>query len=58
MLIEWSKLPLIDPRLPSALLPADWEGQHSAAGLEDMLTEWRRVATARWDEVFAQAEQG
>ncbi|MDP3135123.1 MAG: PaaX family transcriptional regulator C-terminal domain-containing protein [Burkholderiaceae bacterium] len=56
LLIEWGKLPLIDPRLPSALLPPDWAGQHAAAELEYLLAEWRRVARARWDEIAERAQ--
>ena len=57
LLIEWSKLPLIDPRLPNSLLPANWTGHHSAAELEHLLVEWRRVAIVRWMEIVAKAEQ-
>ena len=56
LLIEWGRLPLIDPRLPSALLPPDWDGQHAAAQLEYLLVEWRRVARARWEEIVERTQ--
>lgn len=57
LLIEWSKLPLIDPRLPNSLLPANWSGHHSAAELEHLMGEWRRVALVRWMEIVAKADR-
>jgi len=51
LLTEWEKLPLIDPRLPNALLPAEWDGQHLAAQLGDLVNKWREPARRRWKEI-------
>jgi phenylacetic acid degradation operon negative regulatory protein len=53
LVIEWEKLPLIDPRLPSALLPSAWVGQHFAAELGNLLEQWRHPARLKWHEITA-----
>jgi phenylacetic acid degradation operon negative regulatory protein len=57
LLIDWGKLPLIDPRLPSALLPPDWDGQPAAAEIEQLLLEWRRVARVQWNALVDRAQE-
>lgn len=51
LVTEWQMLPFVDPRLPTALLPANWEGQHLAAEFADMLQSWREPARAQWQQI-------
>jgi phenylacetic acid degradation operon negative regulatory protein len=58
LLVEWGKLPLVDPRLPNALLPSDWDGHPAAADLEQLLVQRRRVARRHWNELVERAKGG
>ncbi|MGD9923850.1 MAG: PaaX family transcriptional regulator C-terminal domain-containing protein, partial [Pseudorhodoplanes sp.] len=51
LVAEWEKMPLVDPRLPNALLPANWPGQRLSAELRDLLDHWREPARAVWQQI-------
>lgn len=46
---EMHRLPLVDPGLPTALLPPGWNGRRVAARMETLRGQWRGAAHARWD---------
>lgn len=52
---EWRRFPFLDPRLPSGLLPAGWEGATAAKLFHRRHREWRANAHRRWDERLTQA---
>lgn len=48
---EWRRMPLIDPRLPSDLLPLDWIGHEAAAAFRARHDSWSTPATRAWREL-------
>lgn len=50
---EWRRFPLLDPQLPSELLPSGWTGAQAATLFHDLQLAWRPDAQRRWDELVA-----
>jgi phenylacetic acid degradation operon negative regulatory protein len=50
------RLPSIDPGLPAALLPADWQGARAGERLDELRAKWRATAHTHWRQV--QGENG
>ncbi|GAA0352166.1 PaaX family transcriptional regulator [Actinoallomurus spadix] len=50
---EWRRFPFLDPRLPSALLPAGWVGAQARELFDARHGEWHAVAQRRWRELAA-----
>ncbi|MEV5751114.1 PaaX family transcriptional regulator C-terminal domain-containing protein [Actinoallomurus sp. NPDC052308] len=50
---EWRRFPFLDPRLPSALLPAGWIGAQARELFAARYAEWHPVAQRRWRELAA-----
>lgn len=49
------RLPSIDPGLPAALLPADWQGTRAGERLDELRAKWRAAAHAHWRKVQGQS---
>ncbi|MGH3327663.1 MAG: PaaX family transcriptional regulator [Streptomycetales bacterium] len=47
----WRRFPLLDPGLPTALLPDGWQGTVAAALFGRLHETWRPTAQARWREI-------
>ncbi|WSY19045.1 PaaX family transcriptional regulator (plasmid) [Embleya sp. NBC_00896] len=52
---EWRRFPLLDPQLPSALLPAHWIGDRAAGLFARLHAEWGPRARAAWAELAEEA---
>jgi phenylacetic acid degradation operon negative regulatory protein len=50
---EWRRFPFLDPRLPSALLPAGWIGARARELFDARHGEWHAIAQRRWRELAA-----
>lgn len=50
---EWRRFPLLDPQLPSELLPARWIGLRAAALFTELHEAWHEAAQSRWSELGA-----
>ena len=50
---EWRRFPFLDPRLPAALLPANWSGAKAADLFHRKHEEWRAESQRHWVEVMA-----
>lgn len=50
---EWRRFPFLDPRLPAALLPANWSGTKAADLFHRKHEEWRAESQRHWAEVMA-----
>jgi hypothetical protein len=47
----WRQLPLIDPGLPEALLPAGWSGIRAAGVFRELHERWLPAALAEWERI-------
>jgi phenylacetic acid degradation operon negative regulatory protein len=47
------KIPFVDPGLPPALFPLQWNGHRVAAEFAAMVKQWRGAAQRRWKEIAA-----
>lgn len=45
---EWRRFPLLDPDLPTRLLPADWPGPEAAAAFANRRRQWNPAALRWW----------
>ena len=45
---RWRRFPLLDPDLPTELLPADWPGTNAAARFAELRAQLQPTATDRW----------
>ena len=50
---EWRRFPFLDPRLPSALLPAGWIGDRARELFDARHGEWDTIAQQRWRALAA-----
>lgn len=50
---EWRRLPLIDPDLPSALLPKNWSGDQASRLFHELHEKWKPLARQWWSEIDA-----
>ncbi len=48
---EWRRFPFIDPRLPPALLPAEWAGARARKLFDARHAEWDAAAQQRWRDL-------
>ncbi len=48
---DWRRLPLLDPDLPSELLPVDWVGNKAAQHFLDLHRNWKPRAFEWWQEI-------
>jgi phenylacetic acid degradation operon negative regulatory protein len=54
---EWRRFPFLDPRLPAALLPAEWSGAKAAELFHRKHVDWRPAAQRHWDELLESEEK-
>jgi phenylacetic acid degradation operon negative regulatory protein len=45
---EMQRLPAVDPGLPAALLPRNWDGERVSRRLEELRQRWRDAAHTHW----------
>jgi phenylacetic acid degradation operon negative regulatory protein len=55
---RWRRFPLLDPGLPSELLPADWPSSRAAARFRETHEAWQPIAAAWWREKDAEFSVG
>lgn len=48
---EWRRFPLLDPQLPTRLLPASWSGTKAADLFHTKHAEWHAAAQRHWELV-------
>lgn len=46
----WRRLPLLDPDLPTELLPLDWSGEKATQLFHELHDSWKPLALAWWQE--------
>ncbi len=49
----WRRFPLLDPGLPSTLLPADWPGDRASVHFASARARWHQQAADWWSETEA-----
>ncbi|MFI0444479.1 PaaX family transcriptional regulator C-terminal domain-containing protein [Actinomadura sp. 6N118] len=52
----WRRLPLIDPVLPTELLPAGWSGARAAKLFHRQHAKWLPAGTREWERISRQAQ--